>query len=214
MIYSKDHKFLFLKNIKVGGTSVEVALSQVLPDNAIVTPIEPKNPNHKPRNYQGFKSHASYKEISKLIDLSDVKTYTIIRNPYDAVLSNFFWALHLIEVDWNNLNKKEKQKYVDNYFDYKNDLNLFTTRFLPSSKFLYTFNKKIIIDKFIRYEDGLEDQINPILKSHNIPEICINVFEKKHGIKNIDPSDIFNNDQMNFIFQEWKWEFDNLGYNK
>ena len=64
MIYSPDHNFLLLKNIKVGGTSLEVELSQVLPNNAIVTPILPKNDKHKPRNYAGFRNA----QISRLID--------------------------------------------------------------------------------------------------------------------------------------------------
>ena len=228
MIYSKDNNFLLLKNIKVGGTSVEVALSQVVPDNAIVTPIYPNNLNHKPKNYEKLLkhssyaeiSHLSYKEISKCIDLSNAKTYTIIRNPYDMVLSNFFWFLKIIKIDWNSLNKEQKQKHVDSLFiDYKNtkDEDIFPMpKFsrLQSTKYLYTFNEKVMIDKFIRYEDGLENQINSILESHNIPKINLNVFEKQHRPKDIHPSNIFSDDQMNIIAQEWKWEFDNLGYNK
>ena len=38
MIYSPDHKFLLLKNHKVGGTSLEVPVSMIVPENAIVTP--------------------------------------------------------------------------------------------------------------------------------------------------------------------------------
>ena len=209
MIYSKDHNFLFLKNIKVGGTSVEVALSQVIPDNAIVTPIYPNNLNHRPKNYKGFKSHASYEEISKLIDLSNVKTYIITRNPYDMVLSNFFWILNQIKVDWNNLNKEKKQEYVDTLFvDNEKRWRL------QSTKYLYIFNEKNMINKFIKYEDGIENQINLILEFHNLPKINLNTFEKKHRPKDIYPSNIFSDDQMNIIAQEWKWEFDNLGYNK
>jgi hypothetical protein len=220
MIYSKDHNFLLLKNIKVGGTSVEVAMSQVVPDSAIVTPINPNNLNHRPKNYKGLKSHASYEEISKFIDLSNVKTYIITRNPYYMVLSNFFWILNQMKVNWNSLNNEQKQEYVDSLFiDYENteDVNIFPMpKFsrLRSTKYLYTFNEKIMIDKFIRYEDGLENQINSILESHNITKINLNVFEKKHRPEDIHPSNIFSDDQMNIIAQEWKWEFDNLGYNK
>ena len=75
-------------------------------------------------------------------------------------------------------------------------------------------DNKSIIDMFIRYEDGIEDQINPILKLHGIPEISISTFEKQHRPKEIHPADIFSDDQMNLIQKEWRWEFDNLEYNK
>ena len=39
MIYSKKHNFLFLKGVKVGGTSVEIALSKLCGDEDIITPI-------------------------------------------------------------------------------------------------------------------------------------------------------------------------------
>jgi hypothetical protein len=212
MIYSPDHNFLLLKNQKVGGTSLEVELSQVLPSNAIVTPILPKNNNHKPKNYNGFRNHMSYKEISRLLDLSNAKVYTIIRDPYYMVLSNFFYALNLMDIKWDKLSKDQKQTFVNNYFTNDKDLSILCM--LKSTKHIYTIDNKIIIDKFIRYEDGIEDQINPILKLHGIPQISINTFEKQYRPKEIKPDDIFNDDQMSMIRQEWKWEFDNLGYNR
>jgi len=39
MIYSKKHNFLFLKGVKVAGTSVEIALSKVCGNKDIITPI-------------------------------------------------------------------------------------------------------------------------------------------------------------------------------
>ena len=39
MIYSKKHNFLFLKGVKVAGTSVEIALSKICGNEDIITPI-------------------------------------------------------------------------------------------------------------------------------------------------------------------------------
>src|SRR5215813_7772316 len=41
MILSEAHRFLFVKGVKVGGTSVEIALSTVCGPEDIVTPITP-----------------------------------------------------------------------------------------------------------------------------------------------------------------------------
>jgi Sulfotransferase family len=51
MIVSHEHRFIFLKVRKTAGTSIEVALSRIAGDDAIVTPILEDEPSHQPRNY-------------------------------------------------------------------------------------------------------------------------------------------------------------------
>ncbi len=41
MILSKTHRFIFIKGVKVGGTSVEIALSTICGRDDIITPITP-----------------------------------------------------------------------------------------------------------------------------------------------------------------------------
>jgi Sulfotransferase family len=53
MIVSHEHRFIFLKTKKTAGTSVEVFLSQIAGPDAIVTPEDPKEPGHVPRNWRG-----------------------------------------------------------------------------------------------------------------------------------------------------------------
>ena len=52
MIVSHEHKFIFIKTKKTAGTSIEVLLSKIAGDDAIVTPVGPPEPGHVPRNYQ------------------------------------------------------------------------------------------------------------------------------------------------------------------
>jgi hypothetical protein len=76
MIYSPDHNFLLLKNRKVGGSSLELVLSKILPENAIVTKLtSPTNTTdpvptwHKERNYgedNKFYHHIKYEELKKV----------------------------------------------------------------------------------------------------------------------------------------------------
>jgi hypothetical protein len=57
MILSKTHRFIFIKGVKVGGTSVEIALSTICGPDDIVTPITPIDELKRlelaagPRNY-------------------------------------------------------------------------------------------------------------------------------------------------------------------
>ena len=50
-IVSFKHNFIFLKTTKTAGTSIEVDLSQIAGDDAIVTPIIPPESGHTPRNF-------------------------------------------------------------------------------------------------------------------------------------------------------------------
>lgn len=54
MIVSHEHKFIFIKTRKTAGTSIEVALSAIAGEDAIVTPVTPPEPGHMPRNWQGW----------------------------------------------------------------------------------------------------------------------------------------------------------------
>jgi len=212
VLYSPDHKFLLIKNMKVGSTSLEVELSKVLPNNAIVTTINPPNMSHQPRNYDGFKNHESFSSILSKIDLSDVTSYIFVRNPYDCVLSDFFFRPEIkkLSSQWDSIRKSERIKMVDKYFKGK----LMHGPFMRSTKNLYSDGKNILVDHLLRYENGIESEINKFLPIHGLPRITINTFEKAHRPKHITYNDIFTNNQREQIQEEWFWEFDNLGYNR
>lgn len=53
MIISHKHRFIFVKTRKTAGTSIEVLLSALAGDDAVVTPVQPPEPGHEPRNWQG-----------------------------------------------------------------------------------------------------------------------------------------------------------------
>ena len=208
MIYSPDHNFLMLKNSKVGGTSLEVELSKVLPENAIVTKINPPNSQHRPRNHKGFYNHMSYSEINQKINLSNIKSYVVVRHPYTTILSDFFYRLHLHNYlkNWSSYTVDEKNKKLENYFN--NDM------FLKSTKYIYMDNEKVQVDSFIKYELGIENQINDILLTHNIKNIKMNTFEKQYRPKECTVHNTFNKDHLNKIYEEWSWEFNMFGYDK
>lgn len=57
MILSHEHKFVFIKGEKVGGTSAEIALSQICGPDDVITPVSPRDEQYRrgtpgePRNY-------------------------------------------------------------------------------------------------------------------------------------------------------------------
>ena len=206
MIFSPENKFLMIKNYRVGSTSVEVELSKIFSEKAIVTPILPTNKNHNPRNHNGFYNFIPYSEIKNKLDLTGVKVYTIIRNPYSVVLSDFFHKIKIqnINVNLHSLNKKDIDQYLFYYF--KNPMK--------STKFLYTEDGKVCIDDFLMYENGLEDELNRILSIHKINKVKIKTFEKQYKPKSINVKDIFSKNHINIINDLWSWEFDYFKYER
>lgn len=209
MIFCDKHKFLLIKNMKVGSTSMEVELSKILPDSATVTFINPPNKNHKPRNIKNFVNHTSFLEASKALDLTDVKSYVMVRHPFNMVLSDFFFRSEVMNLgDWNLLSSKIQEEFIYKYFN-----NEFSNgEWFKSTKDLYTIDNRIAVTKILKYENGLEDEINSVLPLHNLPKIKISTYEKQYRPKNVTYN-IFNKEILEMIKHEWSWEFDNLGYN-
>lgn len=188
---------------------MEVELSKILPDSAIVTLINPFNKEHRPRNMGKFVNHTTYLEASLALDLSNVRSYTIVRHPYEMVLSDFFFRQEVLSKDWGSLTKSEQEILVGQYF--ANQFN--NGPWMKSTRGIYTVNDKIAVTDILRHELGLESEINRILPLHNLPKIKINTFEKAYRPRGIGYTDVFSKQQLDMIASEWLWEFETLGYN-
>jgi hypothetical protein len=80
MILSHEHKFIFVKGKKVGGTSVEIALSQICGQNDIITPITAVDEYHRlgtagaPRNYAQPKFPACLRRLRESAYIRNLRT--------------------------------------------------------------------------------------------------------------------------------------------
>ena len=102
MIISHTHRYIFIKSEKTGGTSVEAALSSHCHDRDVVTSMGDYwfNRNergewvHESMNADGFSQHDSAAEVKAKVSPEIWKNYfkfSITRNPWDRVVSDFFW---------------------------------------------------------------------------------------------------------------------------
>lgn len=73
MIISHRHRFIFLKTVKTGGTSVEIALSRYCGDEDVITPISPEDEATRselhiaPRNYLAGRSEYGVRDRLRLL---------------------------------------------------------------------------------------------------------------------------------------------------
>ncbi len=104
MILSLAHRFVFIKTIKTAGSSIEIALSALCEDGAVVTPLYPPEPSHRPRNFapQGFEPHMGAAAIRSRIGPAlwyRLAKITVERNPWDKMVSWYGWQRHLAGLD-------------------------------------------------------------------------------------------------------------------
>ncbi len=83
LIVSHEHRFIFVKTQKTAGTSVEVALSALAGDDAIVTPVQPPEPGHQPRNWDGV-----FNPVPELVERYLRKEPSLVRWKAQSTLSH------------------------------------------------------------------------------------------------------------------------------
>ena len=116
MIISHSKKFIFFKPIKTAGSSIEWALRKSCNDCDLYTGLDIHDKtslginihsnigaplNNKIGKYPLFHMHTSTQQLYKLSSMmnSDWKMYkkvTMVRNPYDMVVSYFWWCTQRI----------------------------------------------------------------------------------------------------------------------
>jgi hypothetical protein len=113
VIVSHQHRLIFLKTRKTAGTSVEIALSRVCGPDDIITPLAEEDealrttlggrgPQHAaspPLPLKPF-NHMPARAVRRLVGRKVWRGYyrfTIERNPWDLVVSQYFWRYRAAE---------------------------------------------------------------------------------------------------------------------
>ncbi len=115
MITSHEHRFIFMKTLKTAGTSVEIELSRVCGPDDVITPLpeddEALRRERGGRGPQHFTSPPLTERVHEHIRASKVRPIlgrevwdgyyklAIERNPWDAVVSLFYWMRRNGKVD-------------------------------------------------------------------------------------------------------------------
>ncbi|MEG3176846.1 hypothetical protein U1872_11455 [Sphingomonas sp. RB3P16] len=95
-IVSFEPNLIFIKTRKTAGTSLEVHFAESCDPAAIVTPIHPPNPLHRPRNWTDYYNHMSAREIRAAQPgrFRSAYKFAFERHPVDKCLSFYAMLRH------------------------------------------------------------------------------------------------------------------------
>jgi len=194
MPYYKDKNILFIHIPKTGGSLIENKIKKVTPQrlySSFTNTLLDSPYNKKSLQHQYYTT--IYKFKNKLnINFDNIKIFTVVRNPYDRIISDLFWY-KLIKKDFtaeqvyntikdnylyrDNLDNHNECQYkfiVDENNELNKNIKIFNTETLNES------NDEL--NKFIGFDINIKEKgINKDYSNYlNKDSIClINTFYKK-----------------------------------
>ena len=171
MVISHQYKFIFVRTRKTASTSVEIALSQILGNQDIITPFCPRD--EKLRAEWGGKGPQNYLESWTRYKLQDIFALLIKKRKkmrfYNHMSSKDIKNLIGEEI-WNSyfkfcFERNPWDKVISLYYHrYKTEPRPAFSEFFVSGEYadafnyhLYTCNDEVVMDFIGRYENLEED---------------------------------------------------------
>lgn len=168
MIASHAHRFIFLKTRKTAGTSVEIALSKVCGPDDVITRISPEDEELRTaaggRGPQNFDSpplprrafnHMSARLAREAVGTQvwrDYFTFAIERNPWDAVVSLYYW----------------KYKELPELPDFETYVGEEWIEQLANNRRMYRIRGRLAVDRVLRYEQ-LDTELAEVWSQLGLP---------------------------------------------
>lgn len=218
-IVSHSHQFVFLKTHKTASTSVEMLFEPLCrpPGSTVKSKTDEAHTKYGivgrrdggravPLRLFNWRDHMSARKCRRALGRKKWSAYTkitTVRDPYDRILSQFFW--------WNNDKDFETADAAQVIAAFRDFL---TNTDWGDDTEIVTLNGKFIPDHTIRYEN-LADDIRSVSEILSLP---INVDQlpqsntSSNRKRNIPIEDFFDQPSINLIQKRLAWIFDNFEY--
>jgi len=164
---SNNKKFIFVHAPKTGGSSIEKCLNKFLEEKIIIegknTKVRGKLTNPLENSYNSLK-HATCTELIKQYGDRFDKFYkfSVIRNPWDRLLSLYYWSTHNKEYD--------KSLFIKKIFNKVSDVDESKRRTIWTlNKYLCDEDDNLLVDRVMQFDD-LDIEFKEIKTLLNISE--------------------------------------------
>lgn len=171
VIVSHQHRFVFLKTRKTAGTSVEIALSKVCGPDDVITRISPddeelraaaggraaQNYEAPPLPRKAF-NHMPAQMVRKVVGQQtwdDYFRFTIERNPWDTVVSLYFWKFR----------ERPGARVAPPFSEFVDEDSV---EQLAGNQRIYRIRGQVAVDRVLRYE-RLADELAEVWQHLGLP---------------------------------------------
>ena len=231
MPISHAENIIFIHIPKTGGGSIEKSLGIFGEDNN-----GSLNPNLNilyGRKNNKLLQHLTISEIKAIKD-KEYKTYkkiTFVRNPFDKLLSEYFWRIQLYgknKIDFKYFlmeevipRKNKINTYVKNFYKDEKIISSMDIHYMEQYKFLINNNNLDVdsIGKFEDFESDFKKLFNKKLLNYKINKSKVDYFyylSKKFLPKFIKKKlyrKFYDNDSRKLVENEYKKDLDLFNYN-
>jgi hypothetical protein len=203
-----DVNILFIHIPKTGGTSLEIYFQSKfkipLNTKSLYMFLDEETKINNNIIVNSSLQHITYKTIYKYknefnIDFNNIKIITIVRNPYERIMSDLFF-LYKITL---NTSKEEVFNIIQTYL-LSNNLD---NHNIPQHVFVTNNNKELIPNLHILYTETLT------IDMHNLGFIDFNIHENTNRNK-VDYYDYLNDDSIKLINDYYDYDFKLFNYTK
>lgn len=217
MLVSHRKKFIFLKTIKTGGTSVELALEPFCRAPDAPSPQHHSPEFVSPEGIVGARGHgvSGRPKYYNHMPASEVRgnvgqeiwdqylKLTVVRNPYDKVVSWFWMHLH------SSMRAKCSEDFKLTRRVFQDWLKVMPN--LPKDSNIYTIDREIICDKIIRYE-ALNEQVEDLFVNLELGGVNLPRLKARSRRRSEPHEEYYDVVSEEIVRNAYAFEIKNFGY--
>lgn len=219
MILSHSKKFIYIKGIKVAGSSMEATLWKSCTPKDMRTPMDLKNEDERFGGHNHPKdrtvvNHSRPDAIRKYVGTkvwNDYHKIVCVRNPWDAVVSLFWFRQHKEPTVVQEVKEWDRQKALPSFLEWFNSpkRNVFP---YENREFLYWPDGSDTADTYLRVEHLDEDYL-ALCEKLDIRPVKIGKFKStQRKNKEIHYSHYYDKCSMLAVAMRCGWEQARFGY--
>lgn len=210
MVWDHEKKYIFIHIPKTGGTTVEKSLSCQKHENGFMIPqfIQTMMKASQHFIWSDYVNHLGQQVYDSYLK------FTIVRNPYTRLVSDFHWVSRDHMKNIKNINNIKNISNIDQYIDFAENIinenkyseNIFYDHFMPQYQYIFDNDNKLMVDKLFRQEKF--EEIETFLKDNfGVDKLTLGEIGTTEKIE-------LTVEQKEKIYNIYKKDFELLGYEK